>query len=218
MTVRRALSELVNEGLLVREQGRGSFVVQRRVQEQLGHLLSFSETVRGQSLSAESRVLDFQVVLDSEVTKKMGVTSDEELVRLHRLRLIGQEPFVLQTTYVRHRLCPDVVQHGLRDDSLYKTLEEDYGLLLGEATGTVEAVPCSDYEAQMLAISEGAPVLLFEQLTYLQDGSPVEYSRSIYRGDRYRFTTKLARSKSSVQLGSELHGMAKGGDEKLPGR
>ncbi len=215
MTVRRALSELVNEGLLVREQGRGSFVVQHRVQEQLGHLLSFTEIVREQSSPLESRVLDFQVVADSEVAKKMGIRVEEELVRLHRLRLIGDDPLVLQTTYVRHSLCPDIVQRGLRDDSLYKTLEDDYGLLLGEATGTVEAIPSNDHEASLLNITEGAPILFFEQLTYLQDGSPAEYSRSSYRGDRYRFTIKLARSKNSVQLGSGLRGYGKGGDEKL---
>ena len=104
-----------------------------------------------------------------------------------------------------------MVQPGLRANSLYKTLEEDCGLLLGEATGTVEAVPSSDYEARILTISEGLPVVLFEQLTCLHDGSPVGYSRSIYRGDRYRFTTRLARPKSSVQLGSELHGYSKEG-------
>jgi GntR family transcriptional regulator len=82
MTVRRALSELVNEGFLIREQGRGSFVVRPRVQEQLRHLTSFTEDMKLRGFPMKSKITDFRVVVDGAVANKMEIPVDEEFVRL----------------------------------------------------------------------------------------------------------------------------------------
>lgn len=193
MTIRRALSELASEGFLVREQGRGSFVVRPRVQDQLRRLTSFTEDMQLRGLSTESRTLDFRVVQDEEVAKKMEISVDEELVNLRRLRLVEGEPIAVQNAFIRHRFCPEIVERGLQDGSLYKTLEEGYGLRLGRAVQMVEAKPADEYEAKLLGLGVGQPVLVLERLTYLVDGEPIEYVRSAYRGDRYRFTVELGR-------------------------
>lgn len=193
MTVRRALSELVNEGFLIREQGRGSFVVRPRVQDQLRRLTSFTEDMQLRGLSTESRILDFRVLHDQEVARKMGIPEDEELVQLRRLRLVEGEAIAIQNAFVRHRFCPGIVDRGLADGSLYKTLEEGYGLRLGRALQTVEAKPADEYEAKLLKLEIGQPVLVLERLTYLVGGEPIEYVRSVYRHDRYRFTVELGR-------------------------
>jgi GntR family transcriptional regulator len=85
------------------------------------------------------------------------------------------------------------VEQGLVDGSLYKTLEERYGLRLGHALQTIEAKPADEYEEKMLGMKLGQPVLGLERLTYFQNGQPIEYVRSTYRGDRYRFTVELNR-------------------------
>jgi len=193
MTVRRALSELVHEGFLVREQGRGSFVVKPRVKDELRRLTSFTEDMRLRGLSTESRILDFRVVRDGEVARKMEIPEDEELVQLRRLRLVEGEAIAIQNAFIRHRFCPGIVERGLAGGSLYRTLEEGYGLRLGRALQTVEAKPADEYETKMLKVEAGQPVLTLERLTYLQDGQPIEYVRSTYRGDRYRFTVELGR-------------------------
>jgi GntR family transcriptional regulator len=193
MTIRRALTELVNEGFLIREQGRGSFVVQPRVQSSLRRLTSFSEDMQMRGLTTQSVILSFQVLRDSEVAAQMGIVKDEELVQLRRLRLVEGEPVAIQNAFIRHRFCPDIVTRGLMDGSLYKTLENVYGLRLGLAIQTVEAKPADDYEASLLKIKVGQPVLLLERLTYLSSGEPLEYVRSSYRGDRYRFIVELVR-------------------------
>ena len=193
MTVRRALSELVNEGLLVREQGRGSFVVRPRVQEQLRHLTSFTEDMKLRGFPTKSKITDFRIVTDETVTTKMEIPADEELVRLQRIRFVKKEPIALQTAFVRSQFCPNLVEQGLVDGSLYKTLEERYGLRLGRAVQTIEAKPADEYEEKMLGVKIGQPVLGLERLTYLQNGQPIEYVRSTYRGDRYRFTVELHR-------------------------
>jgi len=193
MTVRRALSELASEGFLVRERGRGSFVVQPRLQEQLRHLRSFTEDMQLLGLSTTSKILDFRVVHDEEVARKMEISEGEELVQLRRLRLVEEEVIAIQNAFIRHRFCPGIVERGLLGGSLYKTLEEGYGLRLGRALQTVEAKPADEYEAKMLEIRIGQPVLVLERLTYLVDGTPIEYVRSAYRGDRYRFAVELIR-------------------------
>ena len=193
MTIRRALSELVQEGFLVREQGRGSFVVRPRVQDQLRYLTSFTEDMRLRGLPTGSRILDFRLVHDPEVAKAMGIPESEELVQLRRLRLVRDEPVAIQNAFIRHRFCPGLVERGLMEGSLYATLERGYGLKLGRAIQTVEAKPADEYEARLLGIELGQPVLLLERLTFLKGGEPVEYVRSAYRGDRYRFTVELPR-------------------------
>jgi len=193
MTVRRALSELVHEGFLVREQGRGSFVVKPRVQDQLRRLTSFTEDMQLRGLPTESRILDFRVVQDGEVARKMEIPEDEELVQLRRLRLVEGEAIAIQNAFIRHRFCPGIVERGLIEGSLYRTLEEGYGLRLGRALQTVEAKPADEYEAKLLGLGIGQPVLVLERMTYLVDGAPIEYVRSAYRGDRYRFMVELAR-------------------------
>lgn len=193
MTVRRALSDLVAEGFLIREQGRGSFVVRHRLQDQLRRLTSFSEDIRLRGLDTAFRVLFFQAVRDAEVARKMGVPDDEELVCIRRVRSVNGEPFAVQNAYVRHRFCPGIVQKGLVDGSLYRTIEVVYGLRLARAVQTLVAKPADQYEAELLKIAPGQPVLAMERTTYLQDGTSIEWVASSYRGDRYRFTVELSR-------------------------
>ncbi|MGC9529337.1 MAG: GntR family transcriptional regulator [Candidatus Bipolaricaulaceae bacterium] len=193
MTVRRALSELVREGFLFREQGRGSFVVKPHLKDQLRRLTSFTEDMHLRGLSSHTRTLSLHLVHDSEVTQKLNTAPEEELVRLQRLRYVEGEPIALQTAFVRHRYCPGLAERQLTEGSLYKTLEEEYDLRLGRALQTVEAKPADEYEAKLLQVGIGQPVLVLERLTFLWDGTPIEYVRSTYRGDRYRFTVELNR-------------------------
>ena len=137
--------------------------------------------------------MDFRLVHDPEVAKAMGIPDSEELVQLRRLRLVEGEAIAIQNAFIRHRFCPGIVERGLAGGSLYKTLEEGYGLRLGRALQTIEAKPADEYEAKMLKMEPGQPVLTLKRLTYLQDGQPIEYVRSTYRGDRYRFTVELKR-------------------------
>lgn len=193
MTIRRALMELVNEGFLVRERGRGSFVVKPRFQSQLRRLTSFTEDMQLRGLSTESKVLEFRLVQNSEVAHKMGIAEMEELVQIRRLRFTGGEPVAIQNAFVRHKFCPGLLERGLIEGSLYRTLELGYGLKLGRALQTVEAKPADEYEALLLETTPGYPVLILERLTYLVTEEPIEFVRSSFRGDRYRFVIELVR-------------------------
>jgi len=193
MTVRRALTELTSEGFLVRQRGLGSFVAKTRVQDRLQRLTSFTEDMREQGLESSSEILEFQVLHDNDVANRLGISVDEELVQLSRIRRLDGEPLALQTSFLRHSFCPGIADAELVNDSLYRTLEERYNLLLGDAIQTAEAKPADEYESSNLMIRIGYPVLVLERLAYLQNGEPIEYVRSAYRGDRYRFRVELSR-------------------------
>lgn len=194
MTARRALSELENEGYVYREQGRGTFVAEPKLRQSLLRLTGFTEDMLARGLKPGARVLEVQVLREKTVTEKMGIPSDEELVKVQRIRLANDEPMALETSYVRRVLCPGLEEEDLNDRSLYKTLNERYGIQLGKAHQTLEAKLADEFESQVLGIPVGRPVLHIERLTFLEDETtPVEYVRSTYRADRYRFYVELTR-------------------------
>ncbi len=138
-----------------------------------------------------SRTLDFRVVRDEEAARKTEIPEGEELVQSRRLRLVEGVAIAIQNAFIRHRFYPGIVERGLIGGSLYKTLENAYGLRLGRAIQTVEAKPADGYEAKLLDIEIGQPVL--GRPAYLADGGPAEDVRSTYRGDQYPFTVELVR-------------------------
>ncbi len=194
MTARRALAELETEGYVYREQGRGTFVAEPKLRQSLLRLTSFTEDMRARGLRPGARVLDVRVMRDERVAARMGLEPEEAFVRVRRVRLADGQPLALETAYVRAALCPGLEAEDLTDRSLYQTLRERYKLQLGRAEQTLEAGAATEFEAQVLRIPVGQPVLLIERLTFLGDGkTPIEFVRSVYRGDRYKFVVELRR-------------------------
>jgi len=194
MTARRALEELEAEGYIYRAQGKGSFVAEPKIRQGLLWLTSFTEDMRERGMRAGARVLRAEVVSDERVARKLGIDSGEEFVMLQRLRTADGEPMALETSYLRRRFCPGLEGHDFTDRSLYSTLQEEYGLRLGRAEQAVEAKVADGFEAELLGVKPGAPMLSMERITYLDDGqTPIEYVRSIYRGDRYKLYVELKR-------------------------
>jgi len=134
-------------------------------------------------------------VSDREIAQKMSISPNEHFVRLQRVRIAYNEPIALQTNFIRHKFCPDLIERGLLEDSLYKTLEVVYSLKLCWAKQVLVAKPADEYEARVLQIKVGQPLLAFERLTYLETGEPIEFVRSVYRGDKYKFVMTLKRIK-----------------------
>jgi len=194
MTARRALQELEAEGYIYRAQGKGSFVAEPKIRQGLLWLTSFTEDMRERGMRAGARVLRVEVVRDERVARRLGVGPEEEFVLLQRLRTADGEPMALETSYLRHSLCPGLEGLDFADRSLYRTLQEEYGLRLGRAEQTVEAAVANTFEAELLGVKPGTPMLSMERITYLDDNrTPIEYVRSLYRGDRYKLYVELKR-------------------------
>lgn len=195
MTARRALSELELEGYVYREQGKGSFVAEPKFRQALLKLTGFTEDMHDRGLKPGAKVLDLEVISnDPELAERFKASPEEKFVKLQRVRTADGEPLAIETSFLRRRLSPGIEKINFNDRSLYETLRKEYGIHLGRAEQTVEASLSSAYEAKVLTISEGMPVLSMERTTYLEDGvTIIEYVSSTYRADRYKFYVELRR-------------------------
>ena len=195
-TVRQALQELVVEGRLERQQGRGTFVALPKVTQAL-ELTSYTEDMRAQGLEPTSRLLTLEVVPAStvehaaDVADRLDITPSGRVVRLVRLRLVDGEPMAIERTYLSAARFPRLRQHLTRLGSLYATLDEVYGVRLKEADETIETALASPDEAALLGVDTGLALLLLSRHSFDLDGRPVEWGRSVYRGDRYKFVAHL---------------------------
>lgn len=192
MTARQAVAELETLGYLQRVQGKGTFVSSPKLDQPLAGLTSFSEEMRRRGLEPGALVLSAeQVPAGRRVGQVLGRGETAPVFRLERLRLADGQPMAVETAYVPVELCPDMLSRHFEHQSLYKILREQYGIGLVQATQRLEAVAADAYEADLLGVHVGTPLLMLERISRNEAGEPVEFVRSLYRGDRYRFTTEL---------------------------
>lgn len=193
--VRQALRELEYQGLLYREQGKGTFVAQPKISESLMQDLSgFYEDMVAKGLTPVTKVLRQEVQpADKKTANYLQIKPDDKVIVIERLRSVGSEPITLVTTYLPYDICPDLIDEDLGSQSLYALLEKKHGFELSHGRRTIEAVAANQYEAQLLGVEEGAPLVLLDSVSYLRDGRPIEYFHAVHRGDRSRFEVEVVR-------------------------
>lgn len=187
MTVRRAINELVRDGAIYTRAGSGLYVAEPKVDAEAGPLIGFTEDMARRGMRASSRLLECSMVSASTVlATTLRVVVGQPLVCVRRLRLAEDEPMALQTNYLPAALCPGLPAKDLEGGSLFEILKSDYGLRLVDAETAVSAELASEAEAGLLHLEPPASLLVTEQITYLDNDQPIEFVRSLYRGDRYR--------------------------------
>ncbi len=199
-TVRRAISELINEGMLVRIHGRGTFVASKRLEQPLAErLVAFSEDLISRGIPFETQVLVQSVIQPSErIASLLSVRPGGKVFFLQRVRCVGQAPLILLHNYVVHAHCPGIEQIDFTRYRLFEVLEGRYGLRLDWGRRTFEAQAATPEIAAHLGISDCDPVMKLEQIVFLDDGSPIELSDVWLRGDRYRLMATVRRGGSRV--------------------
>jgi GntR family transcriptional regulator len=190
-TVRQALAELVIEGRLLRMQGKGTFVAKPKVAQPL-ELASYTEGMRQHGLHPQTKILDIgYVTADEQLATLLDVRPGGRLLRIHRLRLADGEPMSIDTSHLPARRFPGLRRQLERHASLYETLRTGYGIQLAEAEETIETVLADPHDARLLGVDAGIPLLLLSRHAIDTTGEPVEWAQSWYRGDRYKFVTRL---------------------------
>lgn len=199
MTARHALAILEQEGFLRRVQGKGSFVAPPKLEQTLLGLTSFTEEMRRRGLVPSTQVRAVEEVRAGDrVAEHLNALPDERVYMVERLRLASGDPMALERVYLPARLV-----HGLSEldltGSLYEILIQHYGIRLENAVQSLEAVLADPEEAAALHVPLGSPLLAMTRVSFAATGEPIEYVRSLYRADRYRFTVSLSR-KEDVAL------------------
>jgi GntR family transcriptional regulator len=192
-TVRQALAELVVEGRLLRRQGKGTFVAKPKVSQSL-ELASYTEGMRAHGLHPQTRILEIgYIAADEDLALLLGIRPGGRALRIHRLRLADGEPMSVDTSHLPARRFPGLRKQLKRHSSLYEALGSAYGVRLTEAEETIETVLADPHNADLLAVDVGLPLLLLSRHAVDVTGEPVEWAQSWYRGDRYKFVTRLRR-------------------------
>lgn len=204
--VRQALGEIELEGLVVRRKGKGTFVAEPKINESLAQKLTgFYQDMVERGHKPITQVLEHRVVpANKKVAGYLGIEPDTTVVEIKRLRFVADEPIVLVTSYLPYHLCPALANADLTNQSLYKFLEQEVGLMIARGRRTIEAVGANEYEAELLRIDRGAPLILLNSVSYLEDGTPIEYYHAVHRGDRSRFEVELVRIREQRQLRKTL--------------
>ena len=193
--VRQALGELETEGLIYRRRGKGAFVMEAKIVESLAQRLTgFHQDMRERGHRPVSRVLQ-QAVLPApaSVARNLEVAPGTPVILLERQRFVNGEPIVLVSSYLPEAFCPGLEHVDFREQSLYAYLESTYGLTIARGRRRIEAIAASEREAELLQVEVGAPLLLLDSVSYLEDNTPVEYYRAVHRGDRSQFEVELVR-------------------------
>jgi len=196
MTARQALQGLAQEGLTSSRVGKGTFVSPPRINQELRTLTSFSEDMRERGMAPNSRVVRAEVVqADRETAGRLHVPAKSEIVLLSRVRLADDQPLALETTHIPTALCPGLLDHhDFSRESLYDVLQADYGCHLVWADQMIQACMPSEAEREALNLDARTPVLRLARVTYNQYDQPVEFVRSVYRGDQYQLRAVLRHS------------------------
>lgn len=192
ITVRQALNRLVNEGLIYRQQGRGTFVAEPTLEQGLTRIISFTEDMLQRGLAPGTRVLfEGLVPAPEDIAEQLQVRAGEELARLERLRLANQKPMSIEESYLVHRYCPAVLEYDYSETPLREILHRQYDLRIVRARQTIRAVIATPEQAELLGIDGPASLLFVERVSYSQHNIPVEFLRIHYRGDRYTLYNEL---------------------------
>lgn len=193
--IRQALKEMEHEGYIRREKGKGTFVDRPKISQGLAQKLTgFYRDMMERGEIPITKVLKQGLVpASSKVASRLQLEPDDQVIELQRLRGVGDEFFVIVTAYLPYTICPEVLHADFSKQSLYAFFEEELGLTITHGQRTLEAVKANDYEADLLQINKGDPLILLDSVVYLDDGRPIEYFRALHRGGRARFEVDLIR-------------------------
>jgi|SRR5690554_1024015 len=194
MTVRQATTSLVNDGVLMRKRGMGTYVSPPKVEQSLLKLTSFTEDMLSRGMQPSTRVLAVREVEAGEnsAAKHLGLDEDDPIILLERLRLADGEPMAYERGHFPLRRFPDLAKE-LRERSLYEFLRSNYGVTIADAQQSLEAALATRQEADVLHVTKGSPLLLLQRTTRDYRGEVFEFVKSLYRADRYKFHVRLSR-------------------------
>jgi GntR family transcriptional regulator len=200
ITVRRALSELTREGRIQRTRGRGTTVLQPRIERDFGGSLSFTEEMEDRGLAPETRLIGARPESAGEVVAAaLGIEPGSPTLYVERLRVAGGEPLLLEQVHLPAERFPGLLASDLERGSLYDLLTERYGTQVVRAREAMEPVLLHAREARLLGQRSRTPALLIEGIAFGDDGQPVEFARSYVRGDRTRYYVERVVVRASWQ-------------------
>ncbi|MEX0381245.1 GntR family transcriptional regulator [Leuconostoc sp. MS02] len=187
MTLRQAIQTLVDEGLLERKVGSGTYIAEKKVSERALGMTSFTELMASTGRISKTQTVSYKITSPSaSEIMHLQLADDDDVLVMERLRLGDNEPILLERTTLPAKLISDFSRHDLTE-SLYVTLEKA-GIQPGRAEQTISAALANERLSELLQIKRGDAILSVRQVSFDQNERPFEYVRSYYVGERFEFT------------------------------
>ncbi|NBI07022.1 GntR family transcriptional regulator [Senegalia massiliensis] len=192
ITVRQAISNLVSEGYLYKIKGSGTYVSdQKLVKDSLG-LTSFTEDIKLLDKKPSSKVLSMEIIEASETyAKRLKIKNKDLIFKIERIRYADNEPWGYEVVLRPFHFTPNLKKED-NEKSIFEYLKKQ-GVNISYSDQTIEALLAHKKTAEHLRIKIGDPILLIKSITYLEEGMPLQYTKSFYRGDRYKFSNRAYR-------------------------
>ena len=201
-TIRAAIQSLIQRGLVEIRRGKGTFVTQPKITQELTELTGFVEDMQALGRHAKAKVLAQQVVAANPiVARQLALPQGTPVVRIQRVRLADAVPLSFDETYLPKQLGEKVMADNLETEPIFSLLEQKYRTPLVEAEYRLEAICADPTVAAALCIDAGSPIFLIERTSYSIGHRPVDYEKLHYRGDQIRFVTRLQRRKPVLRKG-----------------
>jgi GntR family transcriptional regulator len=199
-TVRQTLSSLVNQGILQKNQGRGTFVTQPRYEQPLQILYSFSEQLRSIGVKLNDKVLEQSLhAASDDLAQRLQINPGDQVICLKRLRSVRNTPMMVSFAYIPFMLCPNLLHENF-DTSLYVLLATKYNIPIIRATDRLESVACDSNTAHLLGVPRKTPLMYVERIAITTNNIPLHVGYNYIRGDMCRFRSDMNQQPASLEL------------------
>lgn len=193
MTARQAVKALCDAGVTYSKRGLGTFVSGSKQVKTSTELLSFTQETKASGGRPASRLLAFEEVgANPEVAGGLHLGPKARVFRLKRVRIADSVPMSIEECFLPAKLCPKLLETFKPRASLYQVLSQSYGIHMTAADEVAEASLAHAEEARHLQIKKGSPVFVLTRISYAESSQPVEFVRSVYRGDRWKLVSRLS--------------------------
>ncbi|MDQ6695055.1 MAG: GntR family transcriptional regulator [Chloroflexota bacterium] len=199
-TVRQAISNLIQDGVLERSHGRGTFVARRKMEQEMRSVYSFAEQMARRGLQLEDKLLQrHKVPALDDLAEELAVQPGDWLIHIKRVRYLQGVPLMLDSSYIPYHLCPDLLTDPFQPP-LYRMLADNYGLPPTHATDVLEPTLADRAQAHLLQVEVGAPLMFLQRLTFTKGHVPLHVAQNYIPGDRCRFRLNLSSDSTEAEL------------------
>lgn len=192
MTARNVVTKLVQEGLLFRIPGKGTFVCEPKIEAKSLFYAGIREQLERLGYEVSTKLLDVHTAkAGKELAHILKIDHNDKVYVIKRLRSVKGKPLSLHTSYIPVGLAPNLEQQNLADEQLCSILSNEYNLNRERIYETLESIAADQSEAELLDIPVGHPLLLLQDTIVNQQTIPFEYAKVIFRGDKLKLTLEF---------------------------
>lgn len=193
ITIRQALRDLHNEGLVFSAQGKGTFVSKPKAVQNVQRLEGFGEAMAAQGYEASARVLSIQQLkAPKAVAASLDLQPGDEVIEVKRVRYLNRSPVCIENSYFPMDIGRRMFSLDLSGD-IFPMLENLFGIPLGGADISLDSILADDEAQQYLNLKTGEAILRVERLTHNRDGRPIDFEYLCYRGDSFKYQFRIDR-------------------------